>query len=130
MGGGLRTFGPHTFESYTEMKDANGAMEGAVFGVMNVDLAFHQLYLKRFGADNRISFAASAYDFANITGKLFDSNSNKLAPEEILAAYRRLPAQQGATGDFKYVDTAYEGPSFVFPIQVKKIEGQKIVDTK
>lgn len=130
VGGELRTFGPHTFESYTEMKDANGAMEGAVFGVMNVEPAFHQMYLKRFGSDNRISFAASAYDFANITGKLFDSNSNKLAPEEILAAYRSLPPQQGATGDFKYVDTTYEGPSFVFPIRVKKIVGHKIVDTK
>lgn len=130
VGGGLRTFGPHTFESYTEMKDANGAMEGAIFGVMNVDIAFHQLYLKRFGADNRISFAASAYDFANITGKLFDGHSNKLTPDEILAAYRGLPAQRGATGEFKYVDTPYEGPSFSFPIQVKRIEGQKIVNIK
>ena len=128
IGGGLATFGPHTFESYTEMKDAGGAMEGAVFAAMSVTDDFSQRYIKRFGGDNRISFAANAYDFATLSASLFGPGSKDLSPEQILAKYRGVSKYSGAGGDIHYVDTKTEGPSFLFPIRVRQIGRDKMVD--
>jgi ABC-type branched-subunit amino acid transport system substrate-binding protein len=127
VGGGLETFGPHLFENRSEISLAGDAMNGAVFGLMNVTDDFRSRYTKRFANDNRISFAASAYDFATLTGKLFQSDSSTLSSEEILARYRNAPPLQGANGEIRYVNTPTEGPSYLFNVQIRKIEDGRIV---
>ena len=128
LGGGLKTFGPHTFESYTEMKDSGGAMNGAVFAAMSVKDEFLERYMKRFGSDNRISFAANAYDFATLSASLFGPGSKDLSAEQILARYRGVSTYSGAAGEMRYVDTKTEGPSFLFPIRVRQIQDGKMVN--
>ena len=102
-------------------------MDGAVFGVMSVTPDFRLRYTKRFGGDNRISFAASAYDFAILTGQLFASDSTKLSAQEILARYRTAAPLSGANGEIRYVDTPTEGPSYLFGVEVRRIESGQIV---
>ncbi len=127
IGGGLKTFGPHLFESNSEIRQSGDAMDGAVFGVMTVTDDFRSRYTQRFGTDNRISFAASAYDFAVLTGTLFPKPGERLSSEEILNRFRRAPPLKGANGEIRYVDTPSEGPSYRFNVEVLRIDAGRIV---
>lgn len=116
------TFGTHYFESHSELKNAQGFMDGALFATVDVSPEFRERYADRYGNDNRITFAASAYDFALLTGKLFGALTTRPSADEILKRYRTAPPQVGACGQYQYVDNPVEGPSFKFQAVVKKIE--------
>lgn len=115
-------FGTHYFESQSEILQAGQSMKGSLFPALDVSQAFRAMYLKRFGNDSRIGFAGSAYDFATLIGKLFSSGRRGRSNEELLEALRKSGVQHGVTGDYYYVDNQIEGPSFRFPISVKRVE--------
>lgn len=67
----LPTFGTDFFESTTEIRNAAGGMEGAVYTHLGVGAAFRQSYLKKYGNDYQIAYAGNWYDIAVMLGILF-----------------------------------------------------------
>jgi len=118
-------FGTHYFESRSEIEQAGSAMTNSLYPGLDASPAFRELYMKRFGNDSRIGFAASAYDFAHLAGKLFPQGREAMSNEEILDAMKNCGIQHGATGDYYFVDNPIEGPSFRFPISVKSVDSSE-----
>lgn len=125
---GVPTFGTDFFESATEVKMANGAMEGAVFATLGITPIFESQYVAKYKNDYQIAHAGNAYDFAMMIGTLFNSEKERLSTEEIL---RKLHSYQssliGATGASKYRRTEDGDSYFEFPIQLKRVEKEHFI---
>ena len=119
-----RTFGASPFESKSVIADAWRLMNGAVFTHNGVVQEFRDKYTESFKNDMQLAYAANAYDFANLTAKLFGKLEQKLTADQVLAAYSSVKLTCGASGPFHFADSPEDGKHFVFDIVVKKIEGQ------
>lgn len=120
----LPTFGTDFFESGTEIKLANGGMNGAVYTHLGITEQFRADYVSRFNNDYQIAYAGNAYDMAMILGRLF--NGQTLSADEIMTRLRSVKDQSGIGGTFSFGDAPDEGPHYHFPVQLKKIVGDKI----
>jgi len=61
-----KSFGTDIFESETEIKEARGAMEGAIFATLDVPTVFREAYKLRFGNTLQLPFAFNAYRVAEL----------------------------------------------------------------
>ena len=122
-----RAFGTTAFESGTVIKNSLGYMNGAVYSHVDFDPDFRDRYLKRYGDDIEIAYAANAYDFILLTGKLLGSHGRKLSAEEILALYAAVPPERGVSGLRQFKESADGGRYFDFPVVVRRIDGNTIV---
>lgn len=117
------TFGTDFFESKNEIQQASGGMNGAVYPNIDVPSKFHEGYQKRFGNDAQIAYAYNAYEFAKLTGQLFNSVSKSLSAEQILDSYLHPPSDVS----FSVRETALGGRFYEFPLVIKKIVNGEIV---
>lgn len=120
------TFGTTTFESTSVMKNALGFMRGAFYSHIGVSKEFVDRYEKRFGDDVQISYAANAYDFAQLVGQLFGANPKKLPPEKVIDIFERAPMGTGASGQRKFEKSSTSGKSFSFEMVIKTIGADSI----
>jgi len=123
----INTFGTDFFDSLKEAQDAQGAMTGAVFAAPYADSQFVERYVKQYGNDLQVAWAANGYEFAMLTAKLFGKSHEKLTSDQILTQYKSSDIEQGATSTFKYNESS-EGSGFDFKVVGRKIEVDKIVD--
>ena len=122
-----RAFGTTAFESATVIKSSFENMNGSVYSHVGFDPAFRERYVKRFGDDIEIAYAANSYDFISLTGKLFGAAAKRPAAEEILNAFMASPPETGVSGLRTFRGTEAEGRYFDFPVVVRRIEGNRIV---
>ncbi len=121
------TFGTDFFESSTEIKLAEGGMEGAVYPHLGVDPDFYRRYTTKHGNDYQIAYAGNAYDMAMVIGTEFSSkDSFALSPEEIMKKLKSTGETKGIAGTFGFLNTQEDGPHFHYPARLKKIEGGEI----
>lgn len=116
-------FGSSPLQSRTLIKQAEGAMDGVLFVHNDVSPEFEAVYVKRFGNDIQIPWAANAFDFSLLAGELLSSLSKKPSAEEILKLFSGARVENGAGGPYRYVDSPAQGKYFEYPIVVKKVHG-------
>ncbi len=117
------TFGTDFFESSTEIKLAQGGMEGAVYPHLVVDPDFYRRYAAKFNNDYQIAYAGNAYDMAMIIGTEFSTkDSSTLSPEEIMKKLKNRGETKGIAGTFSFQNTKEDGPHFHYPVRLKRIE--------
>lgn len=123
----LPSLGSNFFESKTELAQARGTMEGAIFPTNKIEPWFHERYLKRYGDHSEISMASRSYDFALLSARLFAGKSGKLSSAEIIRLYESSGDNQGATGPYVFRHNARGGKYFEFDIAIRKIQGSQSV---
>lgn len=124
----IPTFGTDFFESASEIKMANGAMEGAVYPHIGVTPSFESQYKAKYNNDYQIAYAGNAYDMAVLIGTLFGSAQTNWSPERILEELRsQRSSLNGVTGAFKYRHTDDGDSYFEFPVYLKIIEGSAFI---
>ena len=122
-----RTFGSTTFENKSVIRDSLGFMDGAVYSHIGTDEQFYERYKARFKDDAQISYAANAYDFANLIGRLFGRSTTKISGETIISTLSSVGDEKGAAGRYQFKSSEAAGKYFSFPVVVKKVEGNKII---
>lgn len=124
MGLELPSFGTDVFESKTEIAQANGHMDGAVFPILYVPEEFSVRYEETFGNNLHMTFAYNAYFVA----KLIASASMKVAdrewsPSELLEAVHRSAEKFDA---YKIEQAPEAGSYMEFPIVMRRVVGESI----
>ena len=123
LGLSLPIFGSNFSESSTEIAASNGAMNNLVFSSIAVKESFVKRYQGRFNRENALGFGAAAYEFAMTAGELFNKNSAKLSPSEVVRRMASVGPRDGvAAGPYRYVNTPSTGQYFQFPVTIKKIQ--------
>jgi ABC-type branched-subunit amino acid transport system substrate-binding protein len=123
LGLSLPMFGSNFSESSTEIAASNGAMNNLVFSSIAVKESFVKRYQGRFNRENALGFGAAAYEFAMTAGELFNKNSAKLSPSEVVRRMASVGPRDGvAAGPYRYVNTPSTGQYFQFPVTIKKIQ--------
>lgn len=121
------TFGTDFFESSTEIKLADGGMEGAIYPHLGVDPDFYKRYTAKYNNDYQIAYAGNAYDMAMVIGAKFSTkDSSTLSSEEIIKKLESTGETKGISGTFSFQNTQDGGPHFHYPARLKKIVGGKI----
>lgn len=121
------TFGTDFFDSLKEVEDAKGAMTGAVFAAPFADSRFVARYVKKYGNDLQVAWAANAYEFALLTGKFFGEQQEKPEADQILQMFRDLKQEQGETSKYRYNESS-EGSGVDFKVVARLIQKDSIVD--
>ena len=122
-----QVFGSTPFESKAVIKEAGGYIDGSVYSQLGVDESFRERYIKRFGDDIQIAYAANAYDFVSVADKALRDLPSHPAAEKVLDALAKSADASGMCGPHRYRVSEKSGKFFEFDIVVKKIEGSKIV---
>lgn len=120
----IPTFGTDFFESTTEIRLANGGMNGAVYPHLGVTDSFRATYVDRFGNDYQLAYAGNAFDMAMVIGRLFNSGNN-FSSRQIIENLGSVSKTEGVGGMFSFSDSS-DDPHFHFPVQLKQIKGEKI----
>ena len=123
----LPTFGTNLSESLSEVRAAEGSMEGAIFSFNIETDQFHARYVASHNKASQLAFGALAYEFASLVGRILRT-SNVSSGVDLLAQLRSTPPQQGiAAGPYKFQSNNQSGDYFKFPLTLKRIEGEKFV---
>lgn len=117
----LPTFGADFFESNTEIENANGLMNGAVYANIGVTDDFINRYRQEFGNENQISFAGQSYDFVNILVNKIDFTN----ADTIISSFKKIKNYSGIMGSYTYSDS--NGDQYLkSDLYIKEIDGNKI----
>ena len=116
----LPIFGTDIFESRNEIKNSADQLEGAVYPNFTVPADFAKAYLSSYGNDYQISYAYNAYIFAKISAAVLPKGEQKMSAEEILAAYKNVPADLG----IKLISSAELGQYYHFPMRLMRVSGE------
>lgn len=114
-------FGSTSFESKAVVTEARQLMNGAVYAHVTVDPAWHERYLKRFGNDIQVSYAAVAYDTLVTIARIITSQKAGVSGHLVLESLASLPEQHGASGKFVATSSAEHGRYINFEVALKKI---------
>ena len=123
----IPTFGTDFFESRSEIKMAEGGMDGAVYSSIDVSKDFSDLYLSKYGNDTQISFACNGYNTAMLIGNLFNNLNSKISSDEIIEKLHAAKEIDGLGGKYTFTNNTIEGPHFRFPYIMKKIYSGDII---
>ena len=115
------TFGADFFESYTEIADAGGLMDGAVYANIGVTDEFVAKYEAAFGNVNQVSFAGQSYDFVKILRDKIDFENAK----SIISSFHKIKNFDGILGSYTY--SGENGDQYLkSPVYLKEIVGNTI----
>lgn len=116
-------FGGDTFESETEIKGAEGAMEGAIYSDNIVLPGFKTRYIEEFKNDSQITYAANGYAFVELIAGTLARKSAPVAAPDIMSVYRSAGTiNSKAAGDFSF-SSADGDVTFRFPVGLKQVKG-------
>jgi uncharacterized membrane protein len=116
------TFGTNFFESHSEIRAAEGSMDGAVFANTHIKPEFRKRYAEEYGNDSQLAFGAPAYELAMTIGKLFNKQEDTLTSEEIMRKFHSLEENTGiASGPWRVINSKEHGKYVKFPLAIKKI---------
>jgi branched-chain amino acid transport system substrate-binding protein len=123
----LPSIGTDFFESTTEIKLANGGMNGAVYPHLGITEEFKKDYTTQFNNDYQIAYAGNAYDMAMVIGEQFGGLTAPISGDEIMLHLKAIKNKDGIGGIFSFQDTSDGGPHYHFPPKLKKIVGDSII---
>ncbi len=113
-------FGTDIFESQTEISDAHGTFEGAVFVSPETPDDFRASYVKRFGNDLQIAYAYNSY----LTMKMILQALSRpwTTREQFIESLKlcELP-------NFKFTNSAEWGMYFDQPLALRRVSGGRLV---
>ena len=115
------TFGADFFESYSEIADAGGLMDGAVYANIGVSDVFVEKYKTKFGNENQVSFAGQSYDFVKILRDTVDFTDR----DSIINSLRGIQNVNGILGAYTYSGEG-EDQYLKSQVYIKKIQGDTI----
>ncbi len=116
----IPTFGTDFFDSVTEVKDARGGMDGAMFSANTVSKDFHDRYLAKYKNDLQITHAGNGYDFA-----LYACTELAKHPKDFISKLGSTTPPNWAQGPATYKEI--DGDRyFYFPVALKLIKGETI----
>lgn len=121
-----KTFGVTSLESGAVLKSVLPLMNGAVYAHVDASDEFRKRYAARFGTDDQITYAANAYDFAILAGKLFGQVDKNLMPDDVVTAFANVNEMKGVSGEFRYRSSTDSGQYFEFPVVVKEINNGSV----
>lgn len=114
----LPLFLPTQAESAALRKTSREFLEGGVFTQLHVEPSFASRFVSRYGTDNHIGYAANAYDFAVLMGKL--------APDISFEKLRGLEGYKGVCGEMHVQSDPVEGRRVKFQVALKQIRDGRI----
>ncbi len=117
----LTTFGTDFFEGAEEVRRAGPAIIGAVYAGHYVDPEFSKQYVERYGINAQLSWAANAYEFAMLAGRVLGTppqTADESGP--ILGRFRGLGRQLGVLGPYEFGESDH-GPAFDFSVVAKRV---------
>lgn len=118
----IQTFGTNIFESLSERKLAKGAMKGAEYSYNAVRGDYISKYKKHFNNTSQIGFGALAYEFARLSGRLFNELGGSISTNQILEAFKGVKKEQGVSaGPYSFRDSEFAGKYFYFPVVMKVV---------
>lgn len=120
-----KTFGSTPFENLTEKQFAGGGMEGAVFPTLSIDPEFEKRYMAAFGNNVQVSWAANAYDFVRLVGKVANGKE-KVDRKNILKLLSTKKLEDGAQWQVEYIADGKEGNRFKLGVDMKEIGKDRI----
>lgn len=127
----VQTFGADFFGSKSEIKGSGPGMEGAVFPDLAVTEAFRDKYLKRFGNNVQISFAANAYDVGKLVLENFsETGASDFSSQAVLERLKNAKPVNGAHGTFEFKNHPKFGPAFYSGVTLRKISSGEAVDIR
>lgn len=121
----LPAYGTISFESGTEIRSAEGALEGAKFAGNVIRESYRDRYRERFSTESQLSFGALAYEFSRLVGELF-STEREWTANQILDGFRLRDDRLGvAVPWMRFVGggESNEGEHFEFPLEMRKVSG-------
>ena len=122
------TFGTNFFETLSEVNTAGSSMDDAIFSTNDVNADFVERYKNKFKNVSAIGFGALGYEFATLTGELFNSGSEKLTPEEIIKSFSNMKERKGtAAGPYSFRDSKEAGMYVYFPVAIKRIQDKNFI---
>ncbi|MBP9837665.1 MAG: ABC transporter substrate-binding protein [Proteobacteria bacterium] len=123
----IPVFGHNTYESLSEIKLSQGAMEGAIFANNRVTEEFKNYYLQQYKNDNQITWAGFSYEFTKMLEFLEPSLTSASSGLEIMDIIARYPAKSNSVaGPLNYYENTKVGRYFGFPIVMKTVKDGKI----
>lgn len=123
------TFGTNFFETLSELKAANGAMDGAIFSNNSISPKFLSRYKAKFKNESQLSFAATAYEFAVSLARELKKRGARPKGEEVLNLFSDLDVLQGdATGAYKAVNDKNVGRYVQFPVVIKEVRENEFIE--
>lgn len=117
------SFGTNYFENHDDIKLSNHGMAGAVYVHNKVEPSFIERYQNLYGNQSELAFGAMAYEFASLSGELFNDNGPILSADQIMKKLMETKVREGkATGQYKFIQTSDGDRHFSFPMAVKQIQ--------
>lgn len=125
----LPAFGTNIFESFSEIRGAQSAMDGAIYAWNSVSPAFINRYTSLYGGGSQLGFAAVAYE---VITRLGETVSSKPSPrgEALLRSFDTGKTHQSpVTGPYMVHELA-GSLFFDFPLVIKEIRGENVREVK
>lgn len=102
-------------------------MTGAVFAAPYVDPSFVARYMKTYGNDVQVAWAAMGYEFAKLSAKLLGNLEKNLSADEILRRLSTASGNQGTASRFVFEESS-DGSGFDFEVTTCRVEADRIID--
>lgn len=122
----LQTFNADIIGSESIIRDCPENINGAFFTEVGVTSEFRNIYNEEFKSEGHIGHAAQAFDVANLVADLFGNLGNKISSDDIIKVISDISSRKGATGEFRFSDTADSGKELRMPVAMKVIRDKKI----
>jgi branched-chain amino acid transport system substrate-binding protein len=111
----VETFGTDFFESLTEIENAQGTMDGAVYSNFVVSENFSKEYVERFSTKSQLGYAGASYDIVKMLIENVDFSS-------IMESFSNIENFEGVLGSYGLVEKA--GDKYLdYPLVVKEVRG-------
>jgi ABC-type branched-subunit amino acid transport system substrate-binding protein len=125
------TFGSDIPDSQKLIDVCPDNVSGLFFPSIGVTEDFRKSYVAAFKDDSFIGSGAQSYDMALLVGDLFNGGgSNTLSSEQIIERLSQSAPRDGATGHFRFTESADDGKAFRMPVVMKEVVNKQIVDLK
>lgn len=117
-----KLFGFTPFENQLTLKNVVNELDGAFFPQLNVQEDFIRRYVQEYNDDTQITYAANAYQFAIIVGKLFNDHDKNFSNTEVISAFRNIPEGDSPNGHYQFKTSDKSGQYFEFPVVIRRFE--------
>jgi ABC-type branched-subunit amino acid transport system substrate-binding protein len=113
-------FGSTAFESEVVVKQARQLLNSSVYAHVEVNSEWYDQYLKRFGDDIQVSYAAVAFEVFSMIANFVNENP-KISGQNLIEKIAKVSKQYSAAGEFEGKESEDQGRYLDFKVSLKKI---------
>jgi len=122
----INAFSGDILDSETIVQSCPDNINNTFFTQVGVTPQFRDRYKSTFGDENHVGSAAQSFDLGEVIGELFNDNSKKLSPTEVIEKFSQMPEHHGVTGTFHYTVTPEAGKELRMPVSMRIIRNKQI----